>query len=674
MIDFGPPISFDNAHPNTHQAALWNHIYGDTPGMIAAFSGRRVTGKQDLQDTASRYFEWPKQSTQAMRWLQGESNRGRCAYVCAHLVTKKRRIKENAAPMLALYVDGDGAEVPAHLPQPTVRVQSSPGREQDYWRLTRSVDPATGEALNRRLAYAMGADKSGWDLTQLLRAVGTQNWKYKPAPYVKVISIEDAAYDPDDLDRMLPALPDEVKPRAEVKLGQATTATPIGDRDQRVRERMYASKRGSEIQMLAAGGSVMQKPGGGADVSGDDLSYANALAFWFDKDSARMAAEMWRSNRVRDKWIEIHSAKGETYLEMTIGTAISACRQSFRELTGYDAGDEPPVINWFTKSAPEEPVPTEAALCPCSGNHTACIEIRELRESNRDLIAWVERLAGLEEDRQNVITSQRRELEDKTAFLSLVTEVLAKPNDEMACAEKIVFLAMTYETHYRADRGRTKLPLIALQERTGLSKNIVSKHSRAITARPGSVFERSVTREVRQDEEGNEQWVTTIEVVPKHERVEDTIRTYLALPKAPDKPKHGGSAEAVAAREHVRRCPKHRDADVIIRGACSACDADLGQDQVTAEAWDGLNRQVGDSVPLHPPVDVKVLSSHQVGDSAPVSLLDYAASRPQERPIECPAPGCGAMEFRPVARGWRCLKSGHDPSLNLCSTVAGGSE
>ena len=90
--------------------------------------------------------------------------------------------KENATPLAALYVDGDGAKVGSRIPEPTATVESSPGREQFWWALSEPVAPKEGEELNRRLAYAMGADRSGWDLTQLMRVPGTRNRKYADAP------------------------------------------------------------------------------------------------------------------------------------------------------------------------------------------------------------------------------------------------------------------------------------------------------------------------------------------------------------------------------------------------------------------------------------------------------------------------------------------------------------
>jgi hypothetical protein len=290
------------------------------------------------------------------------------------------------------------------------------------------------------------------------------------------------------------------------------------------------------------------------------------------------------------------------------------------------------------------------------------------------------------EDCRTVLSETRAELEDKTAYISLMTEVLAKPNEEMSSTEKVVFLAMTWETRYRADRGRTKLPLVALEERTGLSKNTVSTASRSICERPGSPFERTKTREWRTNEDGSGQWVTTLYVRPRAERVEETIRAGVALPKALEKPKHGGSPQATEAR--WRRCPNHQDDDVIIRGLCSACGKVVGERRVSAQEWEVLNPQVCDSENGSARCAGGALKGHNLCDSdgsgplnpqdvdpAPVSLFDYVASRPQERPKRCPAPGCRAMEFRALPDGsWRCLKSGHDPSRYELAAVSGGSE
>jgi hypothetical protein len=149
---------------------LWHHIYGDERGILA------LGYAEPAADAAfhHQYFDYPVRAEQAAERARELSEGGFNVWHCAHLLTAKRRVKENAAVIKALYVDGDGVQVPPNLPQPTAVVKSSPGREQFYWRLSMPVPPEMGEGLNRRLAYALGADKSGWDLTQLLRPPGTK--------------------------------------------------------------------------------------------------------------------------------------------------------------------------------------------------------------------------------------------------------------------------------------------------------------------------------------------------------------------------------------------------------------------------------------------------------------------------------------------------------------------
>src|SRR6266545_5161059 len=81
----------------SEQHQLRHHIFGDvtgppdpagnpTPVYIAAFSGKRKADGSKLYGETSRFFLWPSQSAEATRWLTAESQRGREAYQCAHLV------------------------------------------------------------------------------------------------------------------------------------------------------------------------------------------------------------------------------------------------------------------------------------------------------------------------------------------------------------------------------------------------------------------------------------------------------------------------------------------------------------------------------------------------------------------------------------------------------------
>jgi len=170
---------------------LWNHLFADQSGYLALFSGARGPDLKRLLSVSECYFSWPQEAGAAVEYALAESGKSREVYFCTHLLTDKRRIKENAAPVLALWVDGDGAKVPPHLPQPTAVIESSPGRDHFYWRLARPIPPEEAELLNKRLTYATGADKSGWDLGQLLRVPGTRNFKYPNRPVVTIKEIRE---------------------------------------------------------------------------------------------------------------------------------------------------------------------------------------------------------------------------------------------------------------------------------------------------------------------------------------------------------------------------------------------------------------------------------------------------------------------------------------------------
>jgi hypothetical protein len=85
---------------------------------------------------------------------------------------------------------------------PTIAIESSPGRYVGLW----ICDDVVTEELNRRLTYALGCDRSGWDLTQVLRFPGTINYKYAAMPRVRVMWRDGPQYRVRDLSRSLPKL------------------------------------------------------------------------------------------------------------------------------------------------------------------------------------------------------------------------------------------------------------------------------------------------------------------------------------------------------------------------------------------------------------------------------------------------------------------------------------
>ncbi|MDA2519787.1 phage/plasmid primase, P4 family [Bacillus cereus] len=87
-------------------------------------------------------------------------------------------------------------------------------------------------------------------------------------------------------------------------------------------ERMFNSKNGRAIRDLFCGMLI------NSDHSSTDMALCNHLAFWTDKDSAKMDSMFRESALMRDKWDKQHSSDGNTYGQMTIEKAIESTHSS----------------------------------------------------------------------------------------------------------------------------------------------------------------------------------------------------------------------------------------------------------------------------------------------------------------------------------------------------------
>jgi putative DNA primase/helicase len=81
-------------------------------------------------------------------------------------------------------------------------------------------------------------------------------------------------------------------------------------------EKMFSSKSGGNIKDLFQGVLINN------DHSSTDMALCNHLAFWTDKDAAKMDSMFRESSLLREKWDKPHSSDGRTYGEMTIDMAI----------------------------------------------------------------------------------------------------------------------------------------------------------------------------------------------------------------------------------------------------------------------------------------------------------------------------------------------------------------
>lgn len=156
---------------------VWEHLFGAQEGYLCTYTGTRECTA--LADKHQQLWFYPGGAEKAADYLMRQSDKGREAYFGVHLYrTETNRKAENAADTVsALWADGDGAQVPEDWPQPTLVIESSPGRHHYYWSLNYPIDAKRAATLNKRIAYGMGADKGKWALGTVLRAPGTRNYK-----------------------------------------------------------------------------------------------------------------------------------------------------------------------------------------------------------------------------------------------------------------------------------------------------------------------------------------------------------------------------------------------------------------------------------------------------------------------------------------------------------------
>ena len=169
------------------QQQFFEFLFGEQEGYLCIATqtpGDKATHK-DI------FFRWPSQKADIIGFIK-EVQTTKHVYFCVHLLDKARRLAENALPTRLVWSDLDAQRPDTIAPHPSVVLQSSPGRFQAFWRMARPVSPDVAQDYSRRIAYALEkADKSGWDLSQILRVPYTLNLKYEEKPLVEIAEIHE---------------------------------------------------------------------------------------------------------------------------------------------------------------------------------------------------------------------------------------------------------------------------------------------------------------------------------------------------------------------------------------------------------------------------------------------------------------------------------------------------
>lgn len=190
-----------NAEISTKRLNFFRLAFGKNEGYICLAYAQ--PGKKGMRE---EYFKYPEEipaMLDTINRVQIEYN----VWYCPQLLSAKRRVKENVVRCPNAWADLDYCPPEKMLIEPSILIQSSPQRYQALWLFEDVQDPVVARDISRRIAYFHapdGCDKSGYDLTQLLRVPFTYNKKYVDeldVPTVQILSAKNARYRPEDFDK-----------------------------------------------------------------------------------------------------------------------------------------------------------------------------------------------------------------------------------------------------------------------------------------------------------------------------------------------------------------------------------------------------------------------------------------------------------------------------------------
>ena len=188
---------------------FFDAIFGDLEGYLCLASLKPNTGT-----FKEEFFHWPIQKTLALDYVQ-RMTMTHNVYYCVNLLSDTKRTKEFAIDSYVAWADLDSCVPEKLLHQPTFVLETSPNRFQALWRFEEAVSVYDAEDISRRIAYKHlddGADKGGWDITQLLRVPFTINHKYGGGaingPLVKIVEVNHVQYSLEGMQSELPQVAD----------------------------------------------------------------------------------------------------------------------------------------------------------------------------------------------------------------------------------------------------------------------------------------------------------------------------------------------------------------------------------------------------------------------------------------------------------------------------------
>lgn len=147
-------------------------------------------------------FIWPSAKSRVLAQIRTWADS--CdVYFCPHLFNGERQKSSVVEYVTCAWADLDGCDPSLLQVRPTLTWRTSPGRHQAVWVFERPIPALEASHISKRIAYFhadQGCDKSGHDITQLLRVPGSRNHKYPDLPSIEVVEATRRLLRPSDFD------------------------------------------------------------------------------------------------------------------------------------------------------------------------------------------------------------------------------------------------------------------------------------------------------------------------------------------------------------------------------------------------------------------------------------------------------------------------------------------
>lgn len=345
---------------------VFQTFWDDKEAKAAAAEAAKARGEKFIDPLAKVIYG---SLAQKLNELNRLADQGAGIFVTIN-ETNGGRGKEDVTRIRAVWQDDDSGWDSAFPIEPSMVIQSSPGKFQRYW-FCDGLSTAECEGVLRRIVKDFGGDKGAQGINRVFRLAGSVHQKDPRKPQrVSIIEAQGKRYTRNQILEAFPPL--EVLPKANGVVSKKEDEWTLGPVPERIRNRwvegannalicddliaemdlnddnwliarIEASKQGPKFSALFNYGLELDEKTGemveGLDRSHMDASLVGILAFWTRNDVEQTYRIMCRSKLAeRDKWV---GARGDTtYGWMTVEEIIG------RRIAGCEAvwgGDDIPV-------------------------------------------------------------------------------------------------------------------------------------------------------------------------------------------------------------------------------------------------------------------------------------------------------------------------------------------